>query len=999
MRHPFTALAVALALVLSAGAAAAQQQTGTILGRVVDESGAVLPGVTVTISGPALLQPRVLVTSETGSYRAPDLPIGTYEVKFEMEGFRTVVLRDIRVTIGFNAEVNAKLELSAIEESITVTGASPLVDTKSTTAKSTFDLETLQNLPSARDPWVMLERAPGITMDRVNVGGTQSGQQAGYVSRGSWTGNNKWSMDGVDITDMSAVGASPIYYDFDMLQEMQVTTGGADVTQQTGGVGINFVTRSGTNVFRGSGRLYVTDDSFESTNVTDDMRRQGAGSGAPIQNIKDYGFEVGGPILKDRLWYWGSYGKQDIKAGIVGFYLPTAECQAMKAALKVDPLAYSIKDVWKCLGTDGTELNNYNWKINWAPVNGNRFSFQNTWAEKFKNARDASDTRPPETTFVQKAVGKEFGKWGWLTGPSPVWKASDQHIFSDRWLVEAQWAHVGNNFILDFQSPELNDVQPSYEISTGVWGRSYQRSGPYIRPTNSFDLVTNYFLPGALGGDHQFKAGLRWRIAMAHSEVHRGGNTIARFSNGVASQAYLYRDSITEYDLKTWAAYLQDTYTVKRLTLNLGFRWDRQDDYARATSVPAHPFAPEWLPAVTFNGADAGVVWNDISPRLGLTYDLFGTAKTVAKASYAIYYGQMSTGQLSSTLNPVTEAMIGFPWTDLNGDRFVQRNELDFSRILTYGGNYDPADPAALRTVGQVDPNIKSDRTFEVIVGIDHELMPNLAVGASYIWRKYDRFAWNDRIGFGSEDYVARTFTPTCTAPSARCEPVTYYEPTRFLPAPYMYTNHPDRYRSYNGVELTLTKRYSDRWQGSFSFAYNDAVDHWDSPNAYEDPTPRTTGGSPSMALYIPSQQYAPEAGASGIDNVFVNAKWLVKASGLYTLPWWDIGVSGFFNARQGYPFPQTVRVPSRANAAGLVDVLLDPLGEVRLDNFYMVDFRVDRAFTFGTTKVVPSIDIFNLSNVNTVLARRRIQTASDANNISGIVAPRVIRFGVRVQW
>lgn len=162
-------------------------------------------------------------------------------------------------------------------------------------------------------------------------------------------------------------------------------------------------------------------------------------------------------------------------------------------------------------------------------------------------------------------MGKEFGTRGWLTGPSPVWKASDQHIFSDLWLVEAQWAHVGNNFILDFQSPQLNDVQPSYEISTGLWGRSYMRAGPYIRPTNSVDLVTNYFLPGALGGDHQFKAGLRWRIAMAHSEVHRGGNTIARFSNGVASQAYPYRDSITEYDLETWAAYLQDTYTLRRL--------------------------------------------------------------------------------------------------------------------------------------------------------------------------------------------------------------------------------------------------------------------------------------------------------------------------------------------------------------------------------------------------------------------------------------------------
>ena len=211
------------------GSAVAQQQTGEIYGRAADNSGAVLPGVTVTVAGPALIQPRVAVTSETGTYRVPELPIGTYSVTFELAGFRTMNLQDIRVTIGFRAQVNGNMELSTVQETVTVTGASPLVDTRETGTSSTFDLETMQNIPSARDPWVMLERTPGIFMDRANVGGNQSGQQSGYISRGATTTNNKWSIDGVDITDMAATGASPIYYDFDMLEEMQVTTGGADV--------------------------------------------------------------------------------------------------------------------------------------------------------------------------------------------------------------------------------------------------------------------------------------------------------------------------------------------------------------------------------------------------------------------------------------------------------------------------------------------------------------------------------------------------------------------------------------------------------------------------------------------------------------------------------------------------------------------------------------------------------------------------------------------------
>src|SRR5687767_3542236 len=355
-----TLLASMLVLAMGTTPAVAQQQTGEIYGRATDNSGAVLPGATVTVAGPALIQPRVAVTSEAGTYRVPELPIGTYSVTFELAGFRTLAMQDIRVTIGFRAQVNGQLELSTVQETVTVTGASPLVDTREVGTSSTFDLETMQNIPSARDPWVMLERTPGITMDRVNVGGNQSGQQSGYISRGNSSGNNKWSIDGVDITDMSATGASPIYYDFDMLQEMQVTTGGADVTQQTGGVGINLVTRSGTDQFRGSGRVYITDQQLQDDNITDELREQGAGSGAPIQNIKDYGFDVGGPIKKGRAWYWGSYGTQDIKVGVVGFYKDTATCRPGGDSL--DPRTTPTDVLRDCLETDLTTLNNYNWK-------------------------------------------------------------------------------------------------------------------------------------------------------------------------------------------------------------------------------------------------------------------------------------------------------------------------------------------------------------------------------------------------------------------------------------------------------------------------------------------------------------------------------------------------------------------------------------------------------------------------------------------------------------
>ena len=426
--------AVVLAVLAGAGAAAAGQvQTGDITGRVTDNTGAVLPGVTVTLTGAQLQQPLTAVTSATGTYNFPRLQVGTYHLTFELPGFKRVLREGVRVTIGFTADVNQQLELSAVQETVTVSGESPIIDTKSTTAKSTFDLETLQNIPSARDPWVMLERVPNITMDRINVGGSQSGQQSGYISRGSGSGNNKWTLDGVDITDMSATGASPIYYDFDMLQEMQVTTGGADASQQTGGVGINFVTRSGTNLFKGSGRYYITDEQFQADNVTDEIRNAGAGSGNPIQQITDVGVEAGGPIVKDRLWFWGSYGRQDINVGVVGFYLPTTTCRPPGVPTADIPKVLDTDTLRSCLATDNTLLNNYNWKVTATPFNNNRFNFQNTWAEKVRNARDASDTRPIETAYRQKAVDSTFGAFGWITGPSPIWKASTSMSSAIAW--------------------------------------------------------------------------------------------------------------------------------------------------------------------------------------------------------------------------------------------------------------------------------------------------------------------------------------------------------------------------------------------------------------------------------------------------------------------------------------------------------------------------------------------------------------------------------------
>jgi len=1001
----------ALAMSL-AGSVAWAQQTGQIFGKVTDASGAVVPGVSVTLTGGSLITPQTAVSSATGTYQFPQLPIGTYTVKFDLTGFKSMVRDGIRIEIGFNAQINARMEVSTVQETVTVSGAAPLIDLRDTSKTNRFNQEALQNIPSARDPWVIIEQSAGVAMDRQNVGGSASGQQSNFVARGAAMREQKWNLDGIDITDMSATGGSPIYFDFDSFEEMQISTGGADVTMQSPGVGVNLVTKSGTDRLRGSGRYYITDQKFQSINVTDALRLQGASTGNPIQNIKDYGLEAGGPIKKGRAWFWAAYGKQNVNVGINNFYKPDAACQAMKTALAANPVAVSIMDVRDCLNSDSTLLNNYNAKVAVEPFKNNQLSFLMNAAEKVRNARDASDLRPLETTYRQIGVDNPaLGSSWWKTGMPKTYNWRDRHIFSDRLLMELSYAHVGNNFALTFHDDSLRDVQPAYETTTGAWSRSYQEA-VYVRPTDSVDLITNYFLPGWMGGDHSLKFGFKWRDDIAHTESMYGGDAYARFTNAAPVEAQLYRRGLTEYGLKNRSFYLQDSYSRRKLTVNVGLRFDYQTDFANAEKAAASPFYGQatyvgtykgttytgavfnQLPALSFPGAVAGLAYKNWSPRFGATYDLTGNGRNVLKFNYARYVGQLGTGNLSSTYNTVGSTLVRYPWVDLNGDKFIQANEIVLTSVpLSYSGGYDYKNPTATTTTGKIDPNLTVDRTDEIIVGFDKQISSDVAVSASFIWRKYTNFSWSPLDSWSSDNYTAVQWAPAASAcpAGATCPTVTYYQPTSQPPVNYTTTNQPGYWRGYRGIELNGRKRMSKSWLMNASFAYNSAPVHYDSAAGYQDPTNINTSFN--------GGQYAPESTSSGIGNVFVNQRWIFRASGSYTLPWWEINLASNYNLRDGNPFIRSVLSPTRPFSAGQATVYIDVRGDVRLPRFQTVDFRVDKMVKVRGARITASMDVFNLLNGNTSLSIRGGQNASNANTISSLLAPRVARFGVRVTF
>ena len=1036
MRFKVIVLAL-VAMFATSALASAQSQTGEIFGKVTDASGGVLPGVTVTLTGPSLLQPQTAVTGTTGSYQFPRLEIGTYAVKFELTGFKTIVRDGIVVTVGFSAQVSVQMGISTVQETITVTGESPIVDTKNTGTKQTFTNELLQSIPSARDPWVILQQTAGLAMDRENIGGNQGGQQSAFVSRGAAGFNAKWSLDGVDVTDLASL-SSPNYYDFDTFEEMTINTGGVDVTQQTGGVGINLVTKSGTDRFKGSSRFYDTNHRFESNNITDAQRNQGASSGNPIQDIKDYGVEVGGPLKKGKAWIWGAYGKQNIGVGVLNFYQPTATCSAIKADEAVNPLSHSVQDVNNCLNTDSTVLQNTNLKAEVQLFKGNKLSVFNNFSQKIRNARGAGDLNPIETTTPQDAINAVYGvgKRFWSIGPgNATYKAADQWVLSDKLLLDVQWAHVGNNFTLDFHDPALATVQPTFIINSpaGLNGRSGTQSLNF-RPSQIVNVNLNYFTPGVLGGDHSFKIGGYWRDNYSFTQSRVGGDATARFpaaadfaavgSNDCATlaagcQVDARRWGQAAYDLLNLSAYVQDTITHNRATLQLGIRYDQNHDQALASSVPGSLILPTILPAVTFAGADPGIVFHNFSPRLGFTYDLTGDSKTIVRANYAMYWGQVGDGGVSSQLNPVTAVTVRYGWLDANHDGFVQPNEIYDSKnvpllaggnpanFLNETGNWNPANPGSPTTLNTIDPNLKNDRTDEFIVGADREVGAGFAVGANYIWRKYlNCFSnvcpgWAPLNGVATDgsSYTAVAYTPTAsTCPAgASCPAVTYYQPLAQLGTVSTETNIQNFSRVFNGLELTGRKRMSHHWLMNTSFSYNSTIMNY-GPGSY---TGNGTGGSPGDPTNIADRngyQYDYLTAGSGIGNVYINAKWLFKLSGLVNLPG-DVNFSTFFNARQGYPYERFITSPSRAFGAGTVTILLDPVGESRLPTYGNLDIHLDRPVKIGTVRFLPTMDVFNLTNSNTIQAERGTQNSSNANYIQAVTAPRVLRFGIRFNW
>jgi len=623
-------LAIALGvLLLAAPGAFAQIRTGNIYGTVADAQGGVLPGVTVTLSGE--LGTRTAVSSSQGEFRFLALDSGRYTLSVTLAGFATAT-REVVVTAGENVNLPFVLKVAGVQETVEVTGETPLVDVKKRGTSTTMITDELQKMPNARDPWGVRKNVPGVMLDRMNIAGNENGQQANAGAKGSIEGDKMWSVDGLVVTDMTATGGSPSYFDFDAFQEIAVTTGGADLQVPAGGVGINLVTKRGTNKLHGGARGFLTHDDLQSSNLPDalvgDPRLENPDGSFRdkadhIQQINDYGFDLGGPILKDKLWFYGSWGKQDIR-------------------------------LVRLVGTnDRTQLKSYNAKLNWQATRNTMVSAFYFDGIKAKTGRSpGSGLNEPDTFLWDQANAYEENR------PHGLWKVEVSQTFSPSFFVSAKAAYYNTGFGL-FSRDEGQSY--TYDYVAGQTVGSYYDYFP-VRPQKTLDADANYFVQG-FGGSHELKFGFGYREGSP--------------------------DAVGKYlDL-----YAGDVFTKDRLSINLGVRWDMQKAMNTPASAPANASFPDRLPGLEYAGDSSYPIdWKDFSPRAGLSYALDAAQKTVARASYARYASQMQFTWVQDE-NPVAPGYLAYGWNDANADRLVQPDEVVFSDFRGAVG-IDPTNPA-----------------------------------------------------------------------------------------------------------------------------------------------------------------------------------------------------------------------------------------------------------------------------------------------------------------
>jgi hypothetical protein len=981
----------------------------------------VLPGVTVEAASDVLIEKtRSVVTDGSGNYKIVDLRPGVYSVTFTLPGFQTFKRENVELPSEFTATINADMKVGALEETITVTTAAPVVDVQSAAHVQVLDRDSIDSLPTGRTIQGIGQMIVGVSLSLPDVGGSRAAMQTYMSVRGNSAANNTILVDGMVVNGLEANGAVQSYFNDAMSQEMSYHTSGIDASVSSGGVKLNMIPKEGGNRFSGSAQISYRPGAWQGDNLTDRLIKAGLSASNNTDYIYDLSGGQGGPIVRDKLWFFATGRDYRTNNGVTNTFFDDGS-----------------------QGTDYNYIRDALGRVTYQMNAKNKFTGYFDKISKFRG-HDMQSLYDPETAaLIWTSPNYSTGQIKWT---SPI---------TNRLLVEAGWA-----FNVERRNTEMQDGIEK-ERGTPEWfaGATHALASTTLGGaanaafTAGSQWPDRYSYNSALSyitGSHHFKGGINGTYGSFYHESRANADLYQEYANADTSayqngggpivfrtpQSVVVRNTPVvsgESLSRDMGIYVQDTWTLRRLTLNAGIRYEWLNSGVQGLTAAAGRFVPERT-AAEKNDLPA---WGDPAPRFQVVYDVFGNSKTAVKYS-ANRYNAAQTTSIASGFNPLASTTSRINWTDVNGDDIAQG-----ARTWNADGSY--ADCAPYPSVGceiqlsQLRSNfgLLSDtgeyggfpRQYSVEQGLEiqHELLPRLSVTGSYYYGSFKNQTTTINRAITPDDYTpVQIFNPVtgeqftvynqnANSLSRASDNITYVDPDR----KNIFNSYSAEFRLRGGRGATVFGgvTWSRQRDNGGSSTANCTVGRLQNPNVLRF-----------------CDEFNLEDGSSvpyGTD---------FRLNGSYPLPWYGIILSGTFQSNDGGGLSQTYTIsrtlaypngssaqnagngylvanqlapacPSPCPAGSLVLPTLSvtslatplrPSQAERYERLNQLDIKVAKTFRVRGLTISPNFEAFNLNNTDKVIT---YQSTSYALSTGAYLKPnsvtqgRILGVGTSVRW
>lgn len=981
---------------------AAARAQSVFTGVVKDSSGAVMPGVTVEAASPVLIEKvKSAITDENGAYRIVDLRPGTYSLTFTLPGFNTVARQGVELQSNFVATINVELTVGALQESVTVSGASPVVDVQSNVKQQVLSREVLDAVPTAKTIQGIGQLVVGVTLNSPDVGGSRAMQQTYFAIRGTGGAQSVVLVDGLMTNGLMGDGAVQAYHNEAMSQEMVYQTAGGAAETLTGGITMNLVPKDGGNQFRGGVKFAKSPESWQGDNLTDNLIGKGVTGVDRIKNFSEFNIEQGGPIIKNKLWFFGAFRQ--------AYYdKPIANTFQTDGSLPY-PQAYArcAQNLGSCeQGVSDEKMGNPVLRLTWQVSERNKLAVYNDRALRLRGHAMGSLTDPNTASVIWNTPAFTTGSLKWTS------------TLSSKLLLETGVSFNRENYDNLYQpgifaernTPAWYRNARKNDNSTGfLWNASGAQLGNY---------PSRYNVQGAISyvsGAHNVKVGAVQQFGNYRRYNNANADLYQTYNNGVPIQVTVLNTPLeVQEDLDAnFGIYAQDSWNLGKLTVNYGGRFDYLKQHIVGQKAQVGRFAN-----VAAYDDITLPTWKNFSPRLSAVYNLTGDGKTAVRAGYNKFVTAQTTG-FAQLYNPTALTTQALAWTDSNGDDIAQGErgcaylssgcEINFAGLPSNFG---------VRSLAQFDADLKRPYQLAFNAGVTHEILQGLTLSAEYYRSDFK----NITVRQNSLRTAASYDRVDVVSPlDGSVIPAYIVKPAFATQVANVDSTSDEMKRNFNGLELGFTARmrHGIRGFGGFSLerTLNDVC-----VSALSDPNRslycnQADSGIPwqkqfKATVVIPVKYGITASFAFQSLNGYLSGS-AAQAYGGFTAgtgfdrpngqgTYWQVAPTTRYAANCTGPCrPGELVIPTLA-ASGLANIqipLVAPETEFT-PRIKQLDVSFSRSFNFGKITAVPKLDLFNALNSDDYTAVVTAQYAAQTYmRPSTILQGRIIRFAADVRW